>query len=82
MFIAVFLHELGHNSLRWYGKEACDGPELGPREKEAGEYIEKAFFGGTSCAEFNLDPMHLVQTGITKDGVFYPIRESHILMLG
>jgi hypothetical protein len=60
MFIAVFLHELGHSSLVWY---ACDSPQLGGIEREVGEYMEKVFFGGIPCAEFELEPMRLMEIG-------------------
>ena len=54
MFIAVFLHELGHSSLVWYGMGACDSPQLGGIERESGEYIEKAFLGAiTLCKSEN-----------------------------
>jgi len=80
MFIAVFLHELAHSSLVWYGMGACDSPQLSGIERESGGYIEKAFFGGISCAEFELEPMHLVDIGIERGQVFYPIGESQSLM--
>lgn len=81
MFITVFLHELGHSALVWYGRGACDSPQLGGIEREAGEYVEKSFFGGISCGEFDLEPMRLVEIGLMRAGLFYPISESHILML-
>jgi hypothetical protein len=76
MFIAVFLHELGHSSLVWYSMGACDSWQLGSIERESGEYIEKAFLGAITCAEFELEPMRLMGIGIKKDGLFYPIGES------
>jgi len=73
MFIAVFLHELGHSSLVWY---ACDSPQLGGIEREVGEYMEKVFFGGIPCAEFELEPMRLMEIGLSKDELFYPIDDK------
>jgi hypothetical protein len=81
MFISVFLHELAHSSLVWYGMGACDSPQLGSIERESGRYIEKAIIGGISCAEFELEPMRLVEIGVTKNGLFYPIGKSQFLML-
>ena len=78
MFIAVFLHELGHSSLVWY---ACDSPQLGGIEREVGEYMEKVFFGGIPCAEFELEPMRLMEIGLSKDELFYPIGESQFLSM-
>jgi hypothetical protein len=80
MFITVFLRELGHSSLVWYGMGACDSPQLGGIEREGGEHIEKAFLGGITCAEFELDPMRIVEIGIKKDELFYPIGESQFPM--
>lgn len=73
MFIAVFLHELGHSALVWYGKGACDSPQLGTIERESGNYVEKAFFGAITCAEFEFEPMRLVEIGVMRDELFYPI---------
>jgi hypothetical protein len=84
MFIAVFLHELGHSSLGWYtGAHASDNPQPGgiASEREAGEYVEEAFFGGVSYCEFELDspkPTRLVEIGLSKDGIFYPLSESRL----
>jgi hypothetical protein len=78
LFIATFLHELSHSSLVWYGKGACDSPQPSEIAREAGESIEKAFFGGISCAEFNLEPLCLVEIGLMNAGSFYTISESHI----
>jgi hypothetical protein len=80
MFITVFLHELGHSSLVWYSMGACDSPQLRDIEREGGEYIERAFLGGITCAEFKLEPMRLVEIGIKKDELFYPIGESQFPM--
>lgn len=81
MFIAVFLHELGHSSLVWYGKGACDSPQLGSIERDSGEYIEKAFLGAITCAKFELEPMRLVEIGLKKDELFYPIDDKLATML-
>lgn len=71
----------GHSWLVWYSMGACDSPQLGGIEREGGPYIEKVFLGGMSCAEFELEPMCLVEIGIVKkDGLFYPIGESQFLM--
>jgi hypothetical protein len=75
----VFLHELGRSSLVWYGMGACDSPQLGGIERD-GDHIEKAFLGGITCAEFELDPMRIVEIGIKKDELFYPIGESQFPM--
>jgi hypothetical protein len=53
MFIAIFLHELAHASLVWYGRGICD-PQLGGIGGEAGNFIEQEFFGGVSSAEFEV----------------------------
>lgn len=81
MFIAVFLHELGHSALVWYGRGVCDSPYLGGIEREGGNFIEQAFFGGITLAEFVLEPMNLVEIGIEKEGSFYikPVFASHNL---
>jgi hypothetical protein len=55
---------------------ACDSWQLGSIERESGEYIEKAFLGAITCAEFELEPMCLMGIGIKKDERFYPIGES------
>lgn len=81
MFIAVFLHELGHSSLVWYGMGVCDSPQLGNIEREGGDFIEKAFFGGITCAEFELESMRLMEIGIQENGCFYPIGKSQFSML-
>jgi hypothetical protein len=54
--------------------------QLGGIEREGGEYIEKAFLGGITCAKFKLKPMCLVEIGIKKDKLFYPIGESQFPM--
>ena len=76
MFIAILMHELGHNCLVWYGRGACDSLQLGGIEIEAGEYIEKIFFGGISYGEFEIVPrMRLLGIGLRKGEIFYPIGE-------
>ena len=79
MFIAVFLHELSHSLLVWYGRGACNSPQFGGIKGEGGNYVETAFFGGVTHAEFdsNQDPMDPLEIGIQKDGVFYALGESH-----
>jgi hypothetical protein len=63
----------------WSGRGEAD-KEMNVRPALAsccGEYVsEKTFFGGISCAEFELDPipMQLVEIGLMKDNIFYPHR--------
>jgi hypothetical protein len=80
MFVAVFLHELSHSALVWYGRGACNSPQMGGIGGEVGDYMERAFFGGTSCAEFRLDPKRLEAIGLVIDGVFYLLGMSQISM--
>lgn len=81
MFISVVLHELAHSALVWYGLGACDSPQLGGIEREGGNYIEKAIFGGIACAEFELAPMRLMEIGIQKENQFFVIGESQFPIL-
>jgi hypothetical protein len=79
MFMAAFLHELGHSSLVWYGRGACNSPRLGAIGGEAGEYIEKAFFGGIAGAEFKVQgkkPPRIKEVGLQIEGKFYILSKS------
>ena len=76
LFIAVFLHELAHCSLVWYGKGCCNSPKLGGIEEEAGEYLEKTIFGGISSCEIDKQDLHIKTVGFFKGALYYPIGES------
>ncbi|EDR02102.1 uncharacterized protein LACBIDRAFT_295499 [Laccaria bicolor S238N-H82] len=76
MFIAIFLHELAHSALVWYGRGVCDSPQIGGIEREGGNYVEQAFFGGITLAEFELEPMQLVEIGIQQGASFYIIEND------
>ena len=86
IFIISFLHQLGHSSLLWYGMGTCYSPQLDGIEREAGEYVEKAFFGGISYGGFELENINgmelwrLKEIGFMKDddSPFYPIGEFSI----
>lgn len=75
MFVAVFLHELAHSSLVWYGAGSCDSPRLNGINSEAGVYMEKAIFGAISLCEISTDNLQIKKVGLEKGGVFYPISE-------
>jgi hypothetical protein len=81
MFITVFLRELAHDSLVWYGKAICKSPQLGGVGRDAGEFMEKAVFGGVSAAEFQMKPsIQLVEIGLERSHLFYPISEASFSM--
>lgn len=75
MVIAVFLHELAHSALVWYGRGSCDSPKLGNIDAEAGDYYETEIFGGISSCEIDKVTMKITQVGIYKGSFFYPIGE-------
>ena len=76
IFIAVFLHELGHDALIWYSAGACDSPQLGGINREAGCYIERRVFGGVMFGEFEKRLSRLSKIGVAGDnGVSYFIGE-------
>ncbi|THH03105.1 hypothetical protein EW146_g10507 [Bondarzewia mesenterica] len=70
VFMAVLLHEVAHSALLWYSRGACNSPQLGGIDEEAGCFIEKRLWGGISGAEFEDSTEHLVHVGITKDEKF------------
>ena len=78
MVMGVYLHELAHSSLVWYGR-SCDSPKLSGIKSEAGNYYKKAIFGGiTSCEpEINSTTLQITQVGVYKGlgTLFYPIGE-------
>jgi len=76
MFIAVFLHQLAHSAVVWYGMGACYSLQLGSIDREAGFYVEKAILGGVAFAEFELEPMRLMEIGVKKDGLYYMIDDK------
>ena len=82
IFISVVLHKLAHNALVWLlwygGLGACDSPQL---RGIGGNYIEKANFWGIACAEFELAPMRLMETGIQKENQIFVIGESQFPIL-
>jgi hypothetical protein len=81
MFLAVFLHELARSSVMWYGHGPCDSAQMGGIDNEAGEYMEKRFFGGVSCGEFDIESMELLEIGLMKNDLFHPISECQFSML-
>jgi len=68
----VFLHELAHSALVWYGRGSFNSPKLGGIE-EAGEYYEKAVFGGVSSCEITKKDFEITKVGFYKGPLFYPI---------
>jgi hypothetical protein len=84
MFIIAFLHQLGHSSLLWYGMGTCYSPQLNGIEREAGEAVEMAFFGGISYGGFQLENYkgiklwYLQEIGFMKGKIFYFIGEFRI----
>ncbi|THH20064.1 hypothetical protein EW146_g1231 [Bondarzewia mesenterica] len=70
VFMAVLLHEVAHSALLWYSRGACNSPQLGGIDGEAGCFIEKRLWGGISGAEFEDSTERLVHVGITKDEKF------------
>jgi len=88
MFIITFLHQLGHSALLWYGMKSCHSAQLDGIEREVGENVEKAFFGGISYGGFELEKhdgielWRLKEIGFRKDEMFYPIGESRFFLLG
>ena len=82
MVMAVFLHELTHSSLGWYGKgSSCDSPKLGYIEGEAGDFYEKTIFGGISSCEIDNTTLEIKQVGIYKGTTFYPLGEFFATIL-
>lgn len=79
--MAVFLHELAHSSLAWYGGGSCNSPKLGDIEGEAGDYYEKANFGSVSSCEIDKATQQITQVGIYKRTCFYPISEFYSTIL-
>lgn len=79
MFMSVVLHEIGHSIIIWYGGGACDSPQLGGIGGEAGNFIEKRFWGGISAAEFPAGEegniLRLEDIGLMKNGNFFPVGE-------
>ena len=81
LFSAVFLHELAHSSLVWYGMGACDSPRLGCIDGEAGNFYEKAIFGGISACEIDREGLRIAQVGFYKGQgtqVFCPIGKPRL----
>ena len=81
MFTAVFLHELAHSSVVWYGAGTSNSPKINGIDSasEAGNFMEKAIFGAISFCEISINDMQIKEVGLEKDGVFYPISESTFL---
>jgi hypothetical protein len=77
LFTAVFLHELAHCSLVWYGCGSCDSPKLGGIEEEAGEFFERAIFGGISGCEIDKEELQIKTVGFFKGRLYYPISKSY-----
>ena len=75
MFVSIFLHELAHSSLVWYGAGSCNSPNLNRSNGKSGEIMEKALFGGISSCEIDMNNFVVNRVGLVTEGNFYPISE-------
>jgi hypothetical protein len=54
-------------------------------EKEAGDYVERAWFGGVTVAEFPKDKVgvfnDMISVGVEITGAYYPIGTSKSLYI-
>ena len=75
LFTTVFLHELAHSSLVWYGGGSCNSPILGLIDGEAGDFYERAIFGGVSSCEITKNDLEITKVGFYINRVFYAIGE-------
>jgi len=72
----VLLHELGHSALAWYSKGSSNSPKLGGIEEDAGDYYERAVFGGVSFCEISKDNLKITNVGFHEGLLLYSIGES------
>ncbi|THH13726.1 hypothetical protein EW146_g6526 [Bondarzewia mesenterica] len=73
MFIIVLLRETAHSALWWYVRGACDSLHLGEIRREASNFMERQLWDGILEAEFEDNTIDLVDIGIMKNGLFFPI---------
>jgi hypothetical protein len=80
MFMTILIHETAHSEVVWYGRGACDSPQLGGIEREGGKYVERRLWDGVSDAEFTnnfgSNVIVLENVGIMKNETFYSISRS------
>jgi len=48
MFVAVLLREVTHHIVVWWSQGSCNTPQAAPFLGEAGEFVERMFFGCVS----------------------------------
>jgi hypothetical protein len=75
--MAIFLHELGHSALVWYGEGLCNAPKLGEVDREVGQYTEMRFFGGIVKGAFDTKTNDIKDVGLAKGDDFYSVASSH-----
>ena len=49
---SVYAHEATHHMVVWWSSGECDTPKLDGVDKEASDYVERAWFRGVTVAEF------------------------------
>jgi hypothetical protein len=64
----------------WWSSGECDSPEIDGIDKEAGNYVENAWFGGVTLAEFLEDKVgvfeNMLSVGVETGGQYYPVGMS------
>jgi len=71
--MAIFLHELSHSALVWYGEGLCNIPKLGEVDREAGEHMEMSFFGGIVKGAFDMKMKDIKAVGLAMGDNFYSV---------
>ncbi|KAF5382654.1 hypothetical protein D9615_003038 [Tricholomella constricta] len=84
LFLAIFLHELGHSALVWYGGGQRTTPKSDGVDREAGVYMETRYFGGIVVGAFDTKTKVIKDVGLSKGKDFYSVdnqRAAELLKL-
>jgi hypothetical protein len=74
---SVITHEALHCLIVWWGKGECHTPKIDGIEKESGSFVERAWYGGITVAEFPKDKRgeftEMLSVGVEIGDSYYPI---------